>query len=61
MSLFDVVLLNGGLIAQAGETVQAVNKTPLVVICFYMLSLFGIGFLSSRLFRGSSSDFFFFF
>lgn len=37
---------------------QAVDKTPLVVICLYMGTLFGIGYLSSRLFRGSSSDFF---
>lgn len=58
MSLVELTLLNNGLVAQAGEAVQAVNKTPLVVICFYMLTLFGIGFLSSRLFRGSSSDFF---
>lgn len=40
------------------QTTAPVDKTPLIVICLYMCSLFGIGYLSSRLFRGSSSDFF---
>ena len=37
---------------------SAASRVPLYVILVYMLVLLTIGFLSSRLFRGTSSDFF---
>lgn len=52
------VLTSGMLLAQAPAPAQAADTTPLVVVVIYMMILFGIGFASSRLFRGSSSDFF---
>jgi SSS family solute:Na+ symporter len=47
------------MLAQAPAQAAAhADRTPLFVIIAYMLVLFGIGWASSRLFRGSSSDFF---
>ena len=42
-------------LAQAAEPV---SRTPLVIIGIYMCLLFALGWISSRLFRGSSKDFF---
>lgn len=46
------------ILAQAAPAAGPADRTSLMVVLFYMLVLFGIGFASSRLFRGSSSDFF---
>lgn len=37
---------------------EVVSRTPLYVIVGYMVALFALGWISSRLFRGSSKDFF---
>ena len=41
-----------------GQAAEPVSRTPLVIIGIYMCVLFGLGWISSRLFRGSSKDFF---
>jgi len=41
-----------------GQAAAPASRTPLVVICLYMCLLFALGWFSSRLFRGSSKDFF---
>jgi len=41
-----------------GQAAVPASRTPLVVICLYMCLLFALGWFSSRLFRGSSKDFF---
>lgn len=46
------------ILAQVAPAAGPADRTSLMVVLFYMLVLFGIGFASSRLFRGSSSDFF---
>ncbi|MCD8533844.1 MAG: sodium:solute symporter family protein [Verrucomicrobia bacterium] len=46
------------ILAQVAPATGPADRTSLMVVLFYMLVLFGIGFASSRLFRGSSSDFF---
>ncbi len=37
---------------------EAADRTPLLVVGIYLLMLIGLGTVSSRLFRGTSSDFF---
>ena len=46
------------ILAQAAPAAEPASRTPLYVICAYMLLLFGLGIVSSRLFRGSSKDYF---
>ena len=41
-----------------GQVAEPASRTPLVIIGIYMCVLFGLGWISSRLFRGSSKDFF---
>ena len=41
-----------------GQAAEPVSRTPLIVIGIYMCVLFALGLVSSRLFRGSSKDFF---
>ena len=37
---------------------EAASRTPLLVVGFYLFLLIGLGVVSSRLFRGTSADFF---
>ena len=41
-----------------GQTAEPASRTPLYIIMGYMCLLFALGWVSSRLFRGSSKDFF---
>jgi len=41
-----------------GQAAEPASRTPLYIIIVYMCVLFGLGWISSRLFRGSSKDFF---
>ena len=41
-----------------GQAAEPVSRTPLYVIIVYMCALFALGWVSSRMFRGSSKDFF---
>ena len=41
-----------------GQAAEPASRTPLVIIGIYMCVLFALGWISSRLFRGSSKDFF---
>ena len=41
-----------------GQAAEPASRMPLVIIGVYMCVLFGLGWISSRLFRGSSKDFF---
>ena len=41
-----------------GQAAEPASRTPLYIIMVYMCALFALGWISSRLFRGSSKDFF---
>ena len=41
-----------------GQAAEPASRTPLYIIIVYMCALFALGWISSRLFRGSSKDFF---
>ena len=41
-----------------GQAAEPATRTPLYIIIVYMLALFALGWVSSRMFRGSSKDFF---
>ena len=41
-----------------GQTAEPASRIPLYIIMVYMCLLFALGWISSRLFRGSSKDFF---
>ena len=41
-----------------GQAAELASRTPLYIIIVYMCALFALGWISSRLFRGSSKDFF---
>ena len=41
-----------------GQTTEPASRIPLYIIMVYMCLLFALGWISSRLFRGSSKDFF---
>ncbi len=41
-----------------GQAAEPADRTPLYIIIVYMLALFALGWVSSRMFRGSSKDFF---
>ena len=41
-----------------GQAAEPASRTPLYIIMMYMCLLFALGWISSRMFRGSSKDFF---
>jgi hypothetical protein len=41
-----------------GQAAEPASRIPLYIIMVYMCLLFALGWISSRLFRGSSKDFF---
>ena len=41
-----------------GQSAETASRTPLYIIIVYMFALFALGWVSSRMFRGSSKDFF---
>ena len=41
-----------------GQAAEPASRTPLYIIMMYMCLLFALGWVSSRMFRGSSKDFF---
>ena len=42
----------------AAQAAEPATRTPLLVVGVYLFLLIGLGVFSSRLFRGTSSDYF---
>ena len=51
-------MIHGSSLIAIGQAAEPVSRTPLYVIIVYMCALFALGWVSSRMFRGSSKDFF---
>ena len=51
-------MIYGSSLIALGQAAEPVSRTPLYVIIVYMCALFALGWMSSRMFRGSSKDFF---